>query len=84
MGDAKRMMRGIEEVRANPARIVSLLEGRAAEADDGYKTLTIPLATLGILPSIAAGAAMAFSSVSAVTNSLRLNRFGRRTSAVPA
>lgn len=30
----KRMMRGIEEVRANTARIISLLEGRAADADD--------------------------------------------------
>lgn len=28
------MMRGIEEVRANTARIISLLEGRAADADD--------------------------------------------------
>ena len=30
----KRMMRGIEEIRANTARIISLLEERAAEADD--------------------------------------------------
>jgi cation transport ATPase len=51
----------------------------------GYNLAAIPLAAAGILPPIAAGATMAFSSVSVVSNSLRLFRFGRtRTSDLPA
>ncbi len=40
-----------------------------------YNSLGIPVASLGFLSPVLAGAAMAFSSVSVVANSLRLKRF---------
>jgi len=69
-------LRGVVTALSLSRRTVRTIRQNLAWAF-GYNIAAIPLAAAGILPPIVAGATMALSSVSVVSNSLRLLRFGR-------
>jgi cation transport ATPase len=50
----------------------------------GYNLAALPVAALGLLNPVIAGAAMACSSISVVLNSLRLQRFRANPTGRPA
>jgi Cu+-exporting ATPase len=75
---------GIVLMRADPMLVVDAIALSRASVRRihenlfwafGYNVVGIPLAALGLLSPVLAGAAMAFSSVSVVLNSLRLRRW---------
>ncbi|MGY1738192.1 hypothetical protein [Geodermatophilus sp. SYSU D00684] len=71
VGDA-----GYEVVPASP--------GPGAEHSSGHDVAALPLAAAGLPDPVLAGAAMAFSSVFVVSDSLRLRRFRTADGAAPA
>jgi Cu+-exporting ATPase len=71
-GDLRAVPEAIRLSRATRSKIVQNLLFAL-----GYNALAVPIAALGRLSPVIAGAAMALSSVSVVTNASLLRRFNR-------
>ena len=71
----------VDAIRLSRATLRTIKQNLASAF--GYNLAAVPLAAFGLLNPILAGAAMALSSVSVVTNALRLRRFAGAPRSAP-
>jgi Cu+-exporting ATPase len=90
--DVARHTAGITLMRGDPRLVPAAIEISARTVAKirqnlfwafAYNIVGIPLAAFGLLSPVIAGAAMAMSSVSVMTNALMLSRWSPRTARAP-